>query len=413
MSTELQGKREKLVHDAREALGEINKNTDEARVEELNKRHDDIMAELDRTDVAIEREERLAAAEKRTEELRAANRPAPRGGEERKEGDEPTYREVFYKMISVGGDPSELSSEERSILRKGTTEFRIQSTTAAAGGYTVPVELANELVKSMLATGPMFDPGVSRELNTSSGNQINIPTTDDTAKTAGLHTEGTALTDDASEDVVFAQKRLDAYVYDTEFVKFSMELAQDSIFNVESLLGELLGERLGRKANSILTTGTGSSQPNGVVTAASSGVTAAAVAAITCDELIDLVHSVDPAYRGGAKVRFMMNDAVLKHIRKLKDGNGQYIWQMGNIQQGAPAQLLGYNYSINQAMATLATGNKTVLFGDFNKYIVRKIGSPVIGVMRERFWPDLGMAGLIRLDGELVDSAAIKYLVQA
>jgi HK97 family phage major capsid protein len=259
----------------------------------------------------------------------------------------------------------------------------------------------------------MYDPGVTRELNTSSGNQINIPTVDDTSKSAALHTEGSALTDDGSEDVTFAQKRLDAYVYDTEFVKFSMELAQDSIFNVESLLGELLGERLGRKANSILTTGTGSSQPNGIVTASSAGVTAAAVAAITCDELLDLVHSVDPAHRGGPKVRFMFNDSTLKAIRKLKDGNGQYIWQMGNIQQGAPANLLGYSYSINQAMASLATGNKTVLFGNMDKYIVRKIGGPVLGVMRERFWPDLGIAGLIRLDGELVDTAAVKHIVQA
>jgi HK97 family phage major capsid protein len=419
MSTELQGKREKLVHDAREALEEINKNTDEARAAELNKRHDDIMAELDRVDVSIEREERLVRAEARTEELRAANRPVNRDGEEKKGGDEPEYREVFYKLLRVGGEIGELSREERQVLRAGVarkddgSEYRIQSTSNTAGGYTVPVELMKEIVKSMAATGPMYDPGVTRELNTSSGNQINIPTVDDTAKTAALHTEGTALTDDGSEDVTFGQKRLDAYVYDTEFVKFSMELAQDSIFNVESLLGELLGERLGRKANSILTTGTGSSQPNGIVTASSLGVTAAAVGAITCDELLDLVHSVDPAHRGGPKVRFMFNDSTLKAIRKLKDGNGQYIWQMGNIQQGAPANLLGYGYSVNQAMASLATGNKTVIFGNMDKYIVRKVGGPVLGVMRERFWPDLGIAGLIRLDGELVDTAAVKHLIQA
>jgi HK97 family phage major capsid protein len=109
----------------------------------------------------------------------------------------------------------------------------------------------------------------------------------------------------------------------------------------------------------------------------------------------------------------MFNDSTLKAIRKLKDGNGQYIWQMGNIQQGAPGSLLGYNYSINQAMASLATGNKTMIFGDFGKYWVRKVGSPVIGVMRERFWPDLGIAGLIRFDGELVDTAAVKHLIQA
>jgi HK97 family phage major capsid protein len=417
MSTELQGKREKLVHDAREALDEIKKNTDEARAAELNERHDNIMAELDRIDVSIEREERLARAEARSEELRAANRPVNRDGEERKSGEAPSYREVFHKFLRSGAELSELSSEERSILKRGVpqegAEFRIQSTSAAAGGYTVPVELMNEIVKSMAFSGPMYDPGVTRELNTASGNQINIPTVDDTAKSAALHTEGSALTDDGSEDATFAQKRLDAYVYDTEFVKWSMELGQDSIFNVEMLLGELLGERLGRKANSILTTGTGSSQPNGVVTASSLGVTAAAVAAITADELLDLIHSVNRAYRRGPKVAFMFEDATLKAIRKLKDGNSNYIWSMGDIRTGEQGTLFGYNYHVNDDMASLATGNKTVLFGDFNKYIVRKVGGPVLGVMRERFWPDLGIAGLVRLDGELVDTAAIKHLIQA
>jgi HK97 family phage major capsid protein len=418
MSTELQGKREKLVHDAREALEEIKKNTDESRATELEQRHDTIMGELDKIDAAIEREARVAKAEARSEELRASKRPQPRDGEERTSSEAPEYREVFHKFLRSGAEMDALTSEERKVLRTGApqdgAEFRVQTAgTNSAGGYTVPVELMNEIVKSMAATGPMYDANIVRELNTSSGNQINIPTVDDTAGTASLHTEAAALTDDNSADATLGQKRLDAYVYDTKFVRWSMELGQDSIFNVEALLGELLGERLGRKANSILTTGTGSSQPNGIVTAASSGVTAAAVAAITCDELLDLAHSVDPAYRGSPKARFMFNDGTLKAIRKLKDGNGQYIWQMGNIQQGAPAQLLGYAYSVNQAMASLATGNKTVLFGDFGKYIVRKVGGPVLGVMRERFWPDLGIAGLIRLDGELVDTAAVKYLVQA
>ena len=261
--------------------------------------------------------------------------------------------------------------------------------------------------------GSMYDEAICTELVTSSGNQINIPTIDDTSKSAGAHTEGTALTDDGSEDATFGQKRLDAYVFDTEFVKFSMELAQDSIFNMEALLGSLLGERLGRTANTQLTTGTGSSAPNGIVTASTLGVTAAAVAAITFDEIIDLEHSVDPAYRQSPKAAYMFNDGTLKAVRKLKDGQGQYIWQMGDVQKGVPGTLNGRRYYINQAMAALATGNKTMIFGDFGKYFVRKVGSPIIGVMRERFWPDLGIAGLIRFDGELGDTAAVKHLIQA
>ena len=134
---------------------------------------------------------------------------------------------------------------------------------------------------------------------------------------------------------------------------------------------------------------------------------AAAIAAITADEIIDLEHSVDPAYRQSPKARFMFNDTTLKTIRKLKDGQGQYLWNGGDLSKGISPTLLGYNYSINQAMASPATGNKTVIFGDHSKYFVRKVGAPIIGVMRERFWPDLGIAGLIRLDGELADTAAV------
>ncbi|MGG7534673.1 phage major capsid protein [Rhizobium sp. 12,4] len=421
--TELQEKRGRLVTEARAALEEIKKNTDEARAAELEARHDTIMAEFDRVERNIKREEDQAAIEARfaarQEEERAKKRPGS-GSEERASGSETLeqveYREVFFKFLANGATLDALDSEERKVLRAGVEniEKRIQTGGSnAAGGYTVPVELQNMLVRSMKAFGPMYDGNIVSELNTTSGNALPIPTTDDTSKTGVQGTEGTALTDDGSADAVFGQKQLEAYDFNTKFVKFSWQLAQDSIFNMEQLLADLLGERLGRLANSQLTTGTGTSAPNGIVTAATLGKTAAAAAAIASDEIIDLTHSVDPAYRMSPKVRFMFNDLTLAAIRKLKDGQGNYLWQMGNVKEGVPGTLLGYNYSINQAMANIATGNKTIIFGDLGKYWVRKVGSPVIGVLRERFWPDLGIAGLIRFDGELLDTAAVKYLVQA
>lgn len=416
---ELQEKREKLVHDAREALDEIEANTDEARAAELEARHDAIMAEFDQVETAIAREERMAAAERRAEEARAARRPNPGNGEARGQdnGAAPEYRQVFYRMLAAGGDMSDLSSEERAVLRAGVqadAEFRAQSVGATtAGGFTVPTTLADQIVRSMLAWGPMYDPGVTAEMVTSSGNPIKIPTVDDTAVTAEAHTENAALADTGAKDVTFGQKSLDAFAFDTQFVRWSFELAQDSIFNMEQLLGSLLGERLGRIANLQLTTGTGTNAPNGIVTASSLGKTSTATAAITADEIIDLVHSVDPAYRTAPSVRFMLNDSTLAAIRKLKDGQGNYLWQMGNIQAGVPAAILGYSVSVNQAMDSLAAAKKVMLFGDFGKYFVRKVGSPVIGVMRERFWPDLGIAGLIRFDGELGDTAAVKHLLTA
>ncbi|CAH1672021.1 phage major capsid protein [Chelatococcus asaccharovorans] len=416
---ELQEKREKLVHDAREALDDIKKNTDESRAAELDKRHDDIMADFDRVEKLIERERKTADAEHRSEEARARNRPNPGDTEARGEddGQSPDYRTVFYTYLSRGADLGELTPEERAVLRRGVeakAEFRAQTVgTTTAGGYTVPTELADFIVKSMKAWGPMYDEDICTTINTSTGNAIKIPTVDDTASTAEDRTEGAALTDDGGKDVAFGQKSLDSYGYDTEFVRFSLELARDSIFNMESLLGDLLGERLGRIANARLTTGSGTGAPNGVVTASSLGKTATAAAAIASDELIDLVHSVDPAHRVSPKVRFMFNDLTLSALRKLKDGQGNYLWQMGDITKGQPGTLLGYRYSINQAMDSIAAAKKVVLFGDFGKYYVRKVGSPLIGVLRERFWPDLGIAGLIYFDGELGDTAAVRHLITA
>ncbi|MGE4307225.1 MAG: phage major capsid protein [Novosphingobium sp.] len=412
---ELQEKRGRLVTEARSALEEIKSNTDESRAAELEQRHDAIMAEFDQVEANIAREERVAAAEARATEARERNRPHQPDSEARgqDQGETVEYRTAFAKALC--GPLEDLTAEERAVLQQGRAEFRAQTAgTTTAGGFTVPTELANQIIKSMLAYGPMYDPGVTTEMVTASGNPIKIPTVDDTAVTAEKHTEATALTDDGGKDVTFGQKSLDAYAYDTEFVRWSWELDQDSIFNMEALLGQLLGERLGRIANRELTIGDGTGDPNGIVTASSLGVTTASATAVTADELLDLIHSVDPAYRIGPKVGFMFNDSTLKAIRKLKDGQGNFLWQMGDVQKGVPGSLLGYNYHINQAMGSIpaaAAATRVALFGDFGKYFVRKVGSPVIGVLRERFWPDMGIAGLIRFDGELGDTAAVKHMI--
>ncbi|RYM12875.1 phage major capsid protein [Sphingobium cupriresistens] len=411
---DLRERQEQIVSEARERLDQISAATDEARAAELESQHDTAMAEYDRLEKQITREEHLARLEQRAEETRARLRPIPGDTEARSPdgGEKAEYRTVFAKVLC--GMSDELSAEERAVLNQGRAEFRAQTAgTTTAGGFTVPTELADQIVKAMKAWGPMYDPGVATDMVTPSGNPIKVPTLDDTAVTAEAHTEAAPITDDGGKDATFGQKSLDAYAFDTEFIRWSWELDQDSIFNMETLLGGLLGERLGRIANTQLTVGTGVSAPHGVVTASTLGKTAAAAAAITGDELIDLIHSVDPAYRISPKVAFMFNDTTLSVIRKLKDGNGNYLWQMGNIQQGTPGTLLGYRYHINQAMADVALGQKSVLFGDFGKYFVRKVGAPVIGVLRERFWPDMGIAGLIRFDGELGDTAAIKHLIQA
>ena len=110
----------------------------------------------------------------------------------------------------------------------------------------------------------------------------------------------------------------------------------------------------------------------------------------------------------------MLNDSTLQAARKLKDGDGNYLWQMGNVQGGIPSTINGRPYSINQAMASLGAGQRVMLFGDFSKYYVRKVGDLLIGAIQDKdFWPGFGVAGYIRFDGELADQAAVKHLITA
>jgi len=420
---ELREQAAKTLTEARSMLDGINEKSTKEQRAEAEIAVDKALAETAEIEARAERMGKLEAAEKRAEEAREleerqareAKRPGVDAAEARQGGDM-DYRTAFHAYLRAEGQMGAMDAEARSVLSRGytTVEQRAQTTTNTAGGYTVPTELMNILIKSMQAWGPMYSEDVATVLTTSGGGQITMPTVNDTAVTAGAHTEGATLTDDGGKDVTFGQKVLEAFAYDTEWLRVSKELADDSIMAMEQVLGDLLGERLGRIANLQLTTGSGSSAPNGIVTASTLGKTATGTAAITSDEIIDLVHSIDPAYRMGPKVQFMFNDSTLAAIRKLKDGDGNYLWQMGNVQQGQPGSLLGYSYRVNQAMASLATGNKVMLFGDFGKYYVRKVGAPLIGALQDKdFWPGFGVAGYIRFDGELADTAAVKHLITA
>jgi HK97 family phage major capsid protein len=410
--TELQETRGRLVTQAREALEAINSNTDESRTAELEGRHDTIMAEFDANEAAIAREERTAAAERRAEEARAQRRPTGpdvvANGQDNGDDEPVTHETAFRSFLRVGvGD---LSVEERAILR----EHRAQAVgTDGAGGYTVPQGFVAELIKSLKMWGPMLDPGITRELVTASGNQLEIPTMNDTANQGVRLDENTVATSEG--DVAFGQKLLDAYKYSSGPILVSNELIQDSAFNIEQVIRDAMAERIGRKVNADLTTGDGAGDPNGLVTASSLGKTAAGAATVTFDELIDLEHSVDPAYRIAPSCRWMFNDGTLKIVRKLKDGQGNYLWSPADARTGAPSQILMHAYSVNQAMPNMTTGLKSVLFGDFNKYIVRRVREFAVRRLVERYadYDQVGFIGFARYDGELLDTAAVKHLIQA
>jgi len=409
---ELRESMARIATNARAKLDEVQDNTTEDRAAEIEREFDAMMVDHDQLGQRAERMEKADAAIARSEEIDYSKRPQleDRVSPAVDNGVSISYRNAFCEMIASGG-VANMGLEARSVLE---TENRVQTAgTNSAGGFTVPVELAGYIEKAMLATGPMYDSNLFTVINTVAGNTFNIPTINDTAVTTTAHTEGTQPTDDAGKDATFAQKTLSAYAFDTEWLRWSAELNADSILNMESLLGELLGERMGRTANTALTTGSGSSAVEGIVTGSSLGKTAAATAAVTGDEILDLIHSVDPAYRASPNTAIMMNDSTLSAVRKLKDGNGNYLWQMGNFQAGVPNSLLGYNVVINQAMDSLATAKKVMIFGDMSKFYVRKVGAPSIYIARERFAPDSAILGYIRFDGCVVNSGAIKHMITA
>lgn len=405
---EMREKQQKLVADARALLADIKDDTAEARVAELEGQHDAAMVEFDKLEARIKREEDAEAREKL---LNAADARRPladtRASEKvvEKTADE-KYAEAFRSFLR--GGVANLSPEQRAIIK--TVEDRGQSVgTQTQGGYLVPGTFQAELIKSLKAWGPMLDPGVTRMLQTSTGATITMPTMNDTANVGALIGENQQV---SVSEIAFGTKSIDAYKYTSGVVLVSDELLQDSVMDVEALVRDAMGERIGRIANTHLTTGDGASKPNGIVTAA--GTTAAAgAAAITFDDMINLEHSVDPAYRSDPSIKWMFNDSTLKALRKLKDLNGAYIWQPADVKGGAPATILTYGYVVNQAVADIGTTNKSVVFGAMNKYIVRMVKEFAIKRLVERYadYGQVGLIGFTRLDGELLDTAAVKTLL--
>jgi len=418
---ELREQQARIATNARAKFEEIKDDTPAERAKEIETEFDAMMAEYDAIGVKMERLKKLEAAEER------ANAPDPRRPKgdnvdqrgEQNGDDAPKYEDVFAKAVRYGA--ATLDAEERSVLVTGRAdvpqELRAQSVgTDAAGGYTVPEGFSGEIDKAVKAWGPMWDADIVRELNTATGNDLPWPSVDDTDQEGEDHAENAAATDDASGDVTFGRSVLKAYMVDTKVVRIPYELLQDSAFDMEALLNDLFGERLGRRANKQLTVGAGGgSAPQGIVTGSSMGKTAAAAAALASDELIDLLHSVDPAYRASPKCRWQFNDTTLASVRKLKDGQGNYLWQMGDVRTGEPDRLLAHPYSVNQAMDSIAAGKKPIIFGDHSRYIVRKVRGFTVITLRERYAENfqIGMIGFKRFDGALLNNKAVKHLLMA
>lgn len=289
---------------------------------------------------------------------------------------------------------------------RNVNEARAQSLTGSAGGYTVPQGFLNQLEESLLSFGGMRE--VATVLRTDSGNDLPIPTVSDHSNVGAILAENTQVSE---QDITFSQITMKAYKYSSKLVRVSAELLQDTAIDLEGFIGNALGTRIARILNTHFTTGDNSSKPQGVVNAGT-GVTAASASAITYNELLDLQHSVDPSYRANA--RFMMHDSTLKAIRKLVDDQNRPIFQ-ADITGASPGTLLGMPIVINQDIATIATGAKTIVCGDFSKYLIRDVTDFTLLRLEERYadYHQVGFVGFSRHDGRILDAGTdpLKVLV--
>jgi len=293
-------------------------------------------------------------------------------------------------------------------------EYRVglDVATSGAGKETIPQGFVYALEQALLAYG-----GVrlnATVIRTDAGNALPYPTMNDTTNKGAILAEATTI--GASVDPAFAQLILNAFKYSSKPILMSYELTQDSAFDLGALVGDWLGTRIARIQNDHFTTGAGTTLPKGLTVAAVVGKAAASMTTFTSDEVIDLIHSVDPAYRPGAS--FMFHDTVLATIRKLKESTtNAYIWQPG-LQNGVPDRLLGYRYTINQSMsATFTTGQKLVLFGDLSKYLIRDVSTIRLVRLEERYadTDQIAFIAFMRTDGNLLDAGTrpVKWLALA
>jgi HK97 family phage major capsid protein len=191
-------------------------------------------------------------------------------------------------------------------------------------------------------------------------------------------------------------------------VKLSIQLLEDSAFDLETWLANKLGIRLARATNAHYTVGTGTAQPKGVVTAATSGKVGLVgqTTSVIYDDIMDMVHAVDPAYRAGAQ--WMFHDTTLKALKKIKDTQGRPLWlpTLSGLASATPDSLAGYPYVINQDMPVMAANAKSILFGDFANFYIRDVQDVKVMRLDERFADFLQVAFLAfqRTDANLIDA---------
>ncbi|MBX9677420.1 MAG: phage major capsid protein [Gemmataceae bacterium] len=417
---ELKENRAKLVHDARKLIDTADAEKRELTGEESHK-VDELFAEADKLEARIdtaEKREAVEAAEGRLKQAERRTRPTLSKIE-----DEPNYSDALRCWLSRGVRGSritgadvenaarcglDIASNEIELSRpKISRRDMAKGNTAGVVGWT---DFYTGFFEEMKSYGPVLSLISYRDSD--NGQALPIPVMDDTANKAAILAEA-AQTNAA--DVSVSSVTLNGFKYESKEVILSLELLADSSVDLEAYVAKAIAERFGRGWAEHVTIGTGSGQPFGIVTrATNSSVVAggsAAAPTLTGDNLIDLAESLDDAYRAGPGVGFMMAPATMTKVRKLKDSNGQYLWQP-SLQAGVPGTFYGFPMFRNQAMATSGANARIAVFGDFSKYLWRNVaGVQVYRLDQLRIRNgQISFLAFARGDGNLIQPNAVKYL---
>ena len=323
----------------------------------------------------------------------------------------PVNTPITHKPMS-GSDKAKsgrATDEYRSgMLKALRTNFKIITNVLSEGidengGYLVPEEYDSRLIDVLTEENIMR--GLAKTITTSGQHKINIA---GAKPAAAWIDEGGEL---VFSDATFSQINLDAHKLHVA-VKVTEELLYDNAFNLESYIIEQFGKALANAEEDAFLNGDGNGKPLGIFAEKGGGeigVTTASGTDITSDNIIDLVYSLKRPYRKNAK--FIMNDQTIALIRKLKDENGQYLWQPSN-QAGEPGKLFGYDVLTSPFVPTVAEGAPVIAFGDFSYYNIGDRGTRSFAELRELYAGN-GMVGFLakeRVDGKLVLPEAVKIL---
>ena len=345
----------------------------------------------------LERQEALDA-----ELNRPVNRPLtgkPGGRADADDGEDKTgrasddYRKNFWNAM-------------RSKAPMPAVTNALQVGTDSEGGYLVPDEYERTLVEALEEENIFRQ--MAKVIKTSSGDR-KIPVVASKGTASWIDEEGAYPESDDS----FGQVSIGAYKLGT-MIKVSEELLNDSVFDLQSYISREFARRIGAKEEEAFFTGDGKGKPLGVLAAtggAETGVTAASATAVTADELMDLYYSLKSPYR--KKSVWVLNDSTIKAIRKLKDNNGQYLWQP-SLVAGTPDMILGRPIKTSAYMPAIAAGAKTIAFGDFSYYWIADRQGRSFKRLNELF-AATGQVGFLasqRVDGKMILAEAVKVLVQ-